>query len=167
MGIKIIAFDLFGTVFDLSSTPKEEIRDYIRQVRRPEWEPLNLPDNWKNLPLFPDSKEGLERLCKKFTLVTCSNAPIYLQDQMMYNSKLVSFGGLTDFEKVKAYKPDPKTYSLVFQNGNCKPEECLMITGNEGSPDLEGAWNVGMKAYGIRKAGTGHTLIDLANILGC
>lgn len=169
MAIKVIAFDLFGTVFDLSSTPKDEIRDYIKQVRRPDWEELDLPDSWEFLENFPDSKEGLDRLARRYTLVTCSNAPVWLQRRMLQHNKLYCFSRLIDFTKVKAYKPDPKTYSLVFQDMEVEPQECLMITGNEGSPDLDAAESVGMKSFGIRKAGTKPeiNLIHLAEILGC
>jgi len=165
--IELIAFDLLGTVYDLFTVPKEEIKDYIRQVRRETWSPLKLPESWVNIPLFEDSKEGLKRLKTKYKLVTCSNAPISLQTNMMSKDLLLLWDNFIDFTEVEAYKPDPKTYSLVYQKMNFKPHECLMVTGNEGSPDLEGAKNVGMQSIGIRKAGDCKTIIELAEILGC
>jgi HAD superfamily hydrolase (TIGR01509 family) len=164
--IKVIAFDLFGTVFDLSKTPREEIKDYISQVRREEWLPLSLPKSWKDMPLFEDSKEGLKRLKKKYKLVTCSNAPISLQFDMMSGEILLLWDSFVNFYDVKAYKPDPKTYSLVYQTTGYQPYECLMVTGNEGSPDLEGAKKVGMQSIGIRNAGDCKNIIELAEILG-
>lgn len=163
--IKLIAFDLFGTVYDLFTVPKEEIRDYIRQVRREVWSPLKLPESWVNIPLFEDSKEGLKRLKKKYKLVTCSNAPIDLQFNMMSGEILLLWDDFINFTEVQAYKPDPKTYSLVFQKSGLQPYECLMVTGNEGSPDLDGAKDVGMQSIGIRKAGDCKTIIELAEIL--
>lgn len=165
--IKVIAFDLFGTVFDLSTTPKDEIKDYIKQVKDDVWKPLVLPQSWKNMPLFDDSIEGLKRLKKKYKVVTCSNAPISLQTSMMSKDLLLLWDNFIDFTEVQAYKPDPKTYSLVYQEMNVRPEECLMVTGNEGSPDLEGAKAVGMNSIGIRKAKINcDTIIDLAKFLG-
>jgi len=164
--IKVIAFDLFGTVFDLSKTPREEVKDYISQVRREEWSPLSLPKSWKDMLLFEDSKEGLERLNKKYKIVTCSNAPISLQLDMMSGDILLLWDKFINFYNVKAYKPNPKTYSLVYQTTGFKPHECLMVTGNEGSPDLEGAKKVGMQSIGIRNAGDCKNIIELAEILG-
>jgi HAD superfamily hydrolase (TIGR01493 family) len=165
--IKVIAFDLFGTVFDLSTTPKEEIKDYINQVKREVWEPLKLPSSWANIPLFEDSKTGLKKLKRHYKIVTCSNAPINLQFDMMDGELVQLWDGFTDFSGVKAYKPDPKTYSLVYKDMWVKPEQCLMVTGNEGSPDLKGAKDVGMQSIGIRKAGSIKNIIELAEVLGC
>jgi FMN phosphatase YigB (HAD superfamily) len=95
--IKLIAFDLFGTVFDLFTVPKDEIRDYIQQVRRETWEPLRLPESWVNIPLFEDSKEGLKRLKTKYKLVTCSNAPIDLQFNMMSKELVLLWDYFIDF----------------------------------------------------------------------
>jgi HAD superfamily hydrolase (TIGR01493 family) len=173
--IKVIAFDLFGTVLDPKDIPREEIKDYISQVRRKVWEPLKLLDHWSKVPLFEDSREGLKRLNKKYKLVTCSNFPYDLQIDILSQDwkglydmgTAILFSDFMDFEKVKAYKPDPKTYSLVYQTTGYQPYECLMVTGNEGSPDLEGAKSVGMQSIGIRNAGDCKDIIELAEILGC
>lgn len=35
--IKVIALDVFGTVFDLSVVPRSEIKAYAEHIRRPDW----------------------------------------------------------------------------------------------------------------------------------
>ncbi len=37
MTIKALAFDVFGTVFDLNFVPREEIRAYVDHIKQPEW----------------------------------------------------------------------------------------------------------------------------------
>lgn len=77
---KYVAFDLFGTVFNISNTPRQEIKDYINHVRQPMWQPLTLPKSWENLELHPDSYNGIARIYEKYFIVTCSNAPYSLTE---------------------------------------------------------------------------------------
>lgn len=110
--IECIAFDLFGTVFDLSAMPKQEIKDYIAHVRKPEWSPLTLPGTWRDM------------------------------------------------------KPHPASYFSICQQFGPDPPEVLMVTGNQGSPDIEGARAIGMHSVMIRQPGTPQTIIELAKTMG-
>ena len=66
LGPRVIAFDVFGTVFDLSSTPRGEVAAYAQHLRtcreRCCWLPLDLPASWRSLPAHPDAAEGIRRL---------------------------------------------------------------------------------------------------------
>lgn len=170
--IKVVAFDLFGTVFDLSGVPKQEIRDYIAHIRKPKWSPLALPESWKQLPPHPDSKEGIHRIARKIPVVACSNA------RYRFTSNLLSDCGInmphddypmriTEIQNYQVYKPDPQAYLAVCEQFGPEPHEVLMVTGNEGSPDVEGARAVGMQSILIRQPGTPQTIIELAELLGC
>jgi FMN phosphatase YigB (HAD superfamily) len=173
--IQCIAFDLFGTVFDLKSLRAteqglQEIRDYISHVRKPSWTPLTLPEHWKHLPLHPDSLEGISRLATRYKLRTCSNAPEDFTRELLDNAGLFELLRITDIAKVKAYKPDPATYLQVSKDAEIDPSGILMVTGNEGSPDIAGALGVGMMAMRIRHGDPNSgpdTILDLASLLGC
>lgn len=163
--IKVIAFDCFGTVFDFSSTPKDEIRDYIRQVRRPEWSPLDLPDSWLDLPAFPDSAEGIERLREDYIVVTCANGPLGMLAQMAKRNG-IEFDAIIPLEMIPAYKPDMRTYQRIADVFGVDPSEVLMVSGNEGSPDLTVPKAIGMQTQRIRgDASTPQTITELADLL--
>lgn len=148
--IRVMAFDLFGTIFDMSKIPRQEISDYIRHIRQKKWEPLELPKSWEKLKPFNDCDESLEKIRNMgIKVVTCSNAPIKLQHKL---DRYDFFDHYIDLSQVKAYKPHPDTYSLIFQEMGVQPCECAMVTGNEGSPDPEGSELVGIKPLVIRKA---------------
>lgn len=163
-GIKVIAFDCFGTVFDLSQVDREEVRDYIQQVRRPKWSPLELPTSWESMPAHPDSAEGIERLRERFIVVTCSNAPLGLTAKMAKRAE-IHFDAIIPLEIRQVYKPDPLAYLLICDVMGCQPEEVMMITGNEGSPDLVAPKQLGMQTMRIRGDGGPQTIIELANLL--
>lgn len=164
--LKAIAFDLFGTVFNLENVPKEEIRDYIRQVKLPEWQPLVLPQSWNFLEAHPDSAEGIARLRSRYRVVTCSNGPVKLTQNIL-DLNGIEVDGIADFRMVKRYKPHQACYMLACDVAGCDPYECMMVTGNEGSPDIEGARAIGMQAVMIRQPGCVKDIIALAESLGC
>ena len=165
--VECVAFDLFGTVYDLSQTPKQEIRDYIAHVRKPEWSPLTLPDSWRDLKLHPDSLDGIRLIAAKFKVVSCSNAPYEFTRDLFMRSGLDALVEITDIAANRCYKPHPDSYKSVCQQFPFQPEQVLMVTGNVPSPDIEGARAIGMKAILIRQPGTPQTIVELAELLGC
>ena len=164
--IKVVALDNFGTVYDLSATPKEEIRDYIQQVRRPEWAPLDLPDSWRDLKAFPDAAEGILRLRKRYTVVTCANASSDLLWELASKNR-IHWNLVIPLEVIPAYKPDPRCYELVANVAEVPPHEVLIVTGNEGSPDLTVPLRLGMQTIRIRGESGPKDLLELAELLGC
>lgn len=162
--VSAIAFDLFGTVFDLSDTPKQEVQDYIAHVRKPEWSPLTLPESWLKLKPFPDAVEGISNLINHgHCTYSCSNAPYEFTESLMRASGLDHyFIDYTDIAQAKRFKPHPEAYLQICAQFNVLPGECLMVTGNAGSPDIEGARAVGMQAVMIRQPGCIPTIAELA-----
>ena len=141
---KIIAFDVFGTLVDLSQTPKEEIREYARHIRKPEWSYLNLPDSWLSLKPHPDVLFGLSLLAgENIKLVACSNAPVNFMTALSHNQGLY-FDYIIPLELKKVYKPNPESYKTILELFPVKPEEVLFVTANKDFGDLEGSSNVGM-----------------------
>jgi FMN phosphatase YigB (HAD superfamily) len=165
--VECVAFDLFGTVFDLAGTPSQEIREYIAHVRKPEWSPLTLPEAWLGLPLHPDSLDGIRLIASKHPVVTCSNAPYEFTVELLIRAGLDGLMDIVDIAKNQCYKPHPDAYKSICQQFEFVPQEVLMVTGNEGSPDVEGAGAIGMQSVLIRQPGTPQTIVELAEILGC
>jgi hypothetical protein len=169
--MKVIALDLFGTVFDLSGVDRREIVAYIDHISKPEWSLLELPKSWETLPAFPDACEGLFRLRKNFTVVTCSNAPLGFTTRLLKNAGL-HFDAILPLEMFEVYKPQPGAYLAVSVTQGVLPSEILMVTGNERlgrNPhgDREYAAEYGLMSQLIRNPGCPQTLIELAEQLGC
>lgn len=169
--LKVIAFDLFGTVFDLSQTPRGEISAYLRQCTDPVWRPLQLPESWADLPAFPDAKEGLKRLRAKYEVVTLSNAPATLTHYLMGKSDLL-WDGIVSLSGIKRYKPHPECYLRACQQFLASPDRCMMVTANPTfGPypfgDIQIAGAIGMQTRLIRNPGGPANIIALAEELGC
>lgn len=147
--IEVIAFDLFGTIFDLSKTPKSEIVAYARHIRQPEWAPLILPESWEFLPLHPDSRDGVKSLRQRFMVVTCSNAPLGTIAKLSKNNN-INWDAIIPLELNMVFKPNPKSYLTVCDVLNIEPSKVLMVTANEKFGDLEGSKAVGMESILIR-----------------
>lgn len=152
--VKLIAFDVFGTLLDMRGVPSWQILCYLETcVARP-WRPLELPVSWNAIPLFADVEDGLEELSASCRLTTMSNAPMRLQCEAL------PYASLDHFELRHAYKPDPSAY-LQFLNaampkfGLRSAMEVVMVTANPtfgryGFGDLEMARMFGMQAKLIR-----------------
>lgn len=164
--IKVIAFDNFGTVYDFSEVPRDEVREYIRQVRRDEWAPLDLPASWEDVKAFPDSAEGIAKLRERFMVVTCANGSLGMLARMAKKNG-IQWDAIVPLEIVKAYKPDPKTYQLVADAFGVRPDQVLIVTGNEGSPDITEPRKLGMHTTQIRTDAGPKTVTELAKLLGC
>ncbi len=161
----VIAFDLFGTVFDLAGVPHQELKDYAAHIKQPEWSPLHLPASWEFLPAHPDSAEGIARLRRKFAVVSCSNAPLGLQAKMMKRAD-IRFDCLIPLELNKVFKTNPKAYMTVCEVMGEEPKDVLMVTANEKFGDLEASRALGMDAILIRGAVGVPDIIELARRLG-
>ena len=162
--LKVIAFDVFGTVVDLSGVPRDEVRAYVDHIRQPEWAPLVVPESWERLPAFADSAEGIHRLREKFIVVTCSNGPLGFQTKLLKHAG-VQFDAIIPLELNRVYKTNPKAYMTVCEVLGVEPSEVLMVTANEKFGDLEASRALGMEAVLIRGSGGPQTIVELAEML--
>lgn len=158
--IKLIAFDVFGTVFDLSSIDRNEIKEYVKHVHQSQWEPLNLPKSWEDIKAHPDSQIGISLLRKKFTVVTLSNGPVKLLSKISKNAA-ISWDMIIPIEMAKVYKPNIEAYKILISLFGIKPEEIAMVTANETFGDLEAAKQLGMKPILIRGNSSIKNIIEL------
>lgn len=171
--IKVIAFDVFGTVFDFDGVERGQIRDYVKHVKSGEWSPICLPDSWKDIPAHDDSAEGIMRLRERFTVVTLSNGPMRVLVQMNKNAG-IDFDAIVPIEMAKVYKPDLDAYRTVMELFHCHPSEVLMVTANPLFGDLESSKELGIQSIVIRPVGLRsvnvlgpETITELADLLGC
>ncbi len=164
MSIRMILFDVFGTVFDMSSLPKEDIKHYVNHVKADVWKPLELPEDWWYLKAHPDAAEGIRRLREHFTVATLSNGPV---DLLVWLSKQngIDWDWIVPIQMEYTYKPHRAAYLTVFQCFKFDPSQILLVTANPTFGDIEGAASVGMKSQVIRQPGCPQTIIELSEVL--
>ena len=163
--IKVLAFDLFGTVFDVFTVPRGELSDYGDTIRAPEWKPFVWPKTWEKMPAFPDSKFGLRALQSYgYYTVALSNAPLALAMRMIANADL-AFNAIIPLETIKTYKPNPACYTFAQQLCGVERHEFAMISANKSFGDIEVALALGMGAQLIRNPDTPETILDLVRLL--
>lgn len=163
----LIAFDVFGTVFDLSGVDRAEIAGYIRHIREPHWMPLELPKHWERLPAHPDAAEGIERLRSRYMVVTCSNGPLGLLAKLSKHNR-ISWDAIIPLELGQVFKPNPAAYLVMCNALDLPPSEVVMVTANRTFGDLEAASALGMQTRLIRDPSSElSTIHELADQLGC
>lgn len=167
--LKVIAFDCFGTVFDMSNVSRGAIQSYVKHVRSENFTPYQFGDQWWEIKAHPDSAEGIKRLQQAgFVCVTLSNGDALLLGAVSGQSGIV-WDRIIDLAFHRAYKPNNlDAYRTVEKETGFKPGETLMVTANPTFGDVEGAAAVGMPSQVIRTGeGNPATIIELAAKLGC
>lgn len=163
--LKVIAFDVFGTVVDLSGVPREEIRDYARHIHKPDWEPITFPKSWEDIPAHPDSSAGIALLRQQYSVVTCSNSPTELLVKLSKRGN-INWDAIIPIEAYKVYKPNPLAYLAIADLLRVDPSEVAMVTANPTFGDVEASAALGMLPIVIRQPGDGiQTITDLAHHL--
>lgn len=159
--IKVIAFDVFGTLVRLKDeVPHEEIKAYANHIRKQEWSPLTLPDSWKTLKAFDDSAIVLKMLRHHFTVVTLSNGPLGLQTALLKNNG-IQVDAIIPLEIARVFKPNPRAYQAAAEILGVPAENWLMVTANEKFGDLEASKSIGMQSQLIRD----DQLVDLYDFI--
>lgn len=163
-GLKVILFDCFGTVFDMSNVNREEISEYVRNSRGKhgeDWQPLDLPKAWESIPAHPDSVNGIARIRESgFYAVALSNGPAPLIAKMSSNAGIV-WDLIIPLELVGSYKPHPDAYRAALKIfPQFQPHQFMMVTANPGFGDLEAAGSLGMGTVCIRNPDRS-TILDI------
>lgn len=162
--IKCVAFDCFGTVFDMSGISKQEISDYVKHVKSENFTPYNFPDSWYNLKAHLDSAKGISLLQEMgIYCIALSNGSFDLIQKISEENN-IKWDFIINLVKHRVYKPNPDAYITVEIDTGFKPEQTLMVTANPTFGDIEGSELIGMKSQVIRH-GPPDTIIDLANLL--
>lgn len=164
--IKCIAFDCFGTVFDMSGVSRDEIKEYVNHVRKNDFTPFEFPKSWWELKTHPDSAEGIKRLQHAgYQCITLSNGDAGLIWRASRKAG-IEWNYVTDLRAERVYKPNIEAYRTVERLLGYKPEETLMVTANPTFGDIEGSAAIGMQSQVIRHTGTPLTIIELAEKFG-
>lgn len=158
----VLAFDCFGTVFDMASVPREEIKAYVDHVRQPEWSPYTFPESWRRLTAHPDAAEGIDRLQRKN--IECwafSNGDRQLIGRASHANGIY-WDHIVDLSIPKAYKPNDGAYQYL--RSLTEGREVNIITANPKFGDLEGAELIRVSSHIIRH-GKPETIIELADMM--
>lgn len=132
----------------------------------------------KHLPektrLMPGAKEVLGRLKHDFTLHIVTNGFEEVQYRKIANAGLKDFfKEIITSESAGFKKPDPGFFAYTLNRTGASLHECLMI-GDDGTVDVDGAYNFGIDAIQLHLPGTPvsknaiktvRILSDLINIL--
>jgi HAD superfamily hydrolase (TIGR01493 family) len=162
--IKCVAFDCFGTVFDMSSVSRDEIKAYVKHVNKNDFSPFSFPDSWWDLKAHPDAKEGIKALQSSgFVCLTLSNGSPELLSTISLRSG-IDWDHIIDLASYCVYKPHKNAYATVYAETAFYPRETLMVTANPTFGDIEGAAAIGMPSQVIRH-GYPNTVIELAEML--
>lgn len=163
---QVLAFDCNGTVFDNSGISREEMQDYIDQMRLEPYRELFLASSFYDMLPHLDSQEGIERLQKKYRVVTCSNFPLRLLN-ILSNYADIEWDAIIPLEASRAYKPKKEAYHTVCNILQVEPHNVTVVSAHANGPDVKGAPNAGMNFQLIRNEGYPATIIELAEQLGC
>lgn len=169
--IKALLFDCFGTIFDMSGVPREDIANYVRQVKAPEWSQLVVPDSFRTLTAHADVADGMRRLCitDDINLFAFSNGTHELISRLGHANELDDLWCVLDLSFARMYKP--RREALAFALGAvwmtlpvASLDEIAVVTANPMFGDVEMAAAFGVRSIVIRH-GYPNNLFELADML--
>ncbi|HTZ91762.1 MAG TPA: haloacid dehalogenase type II [Streptosporangiaceae bacterium] len=103
---------------------------------------------WRQLRPWPDSREGLDRLRRKFVTATLSNGHIALLADLLKVGDL-RFDVVLSAQLARSYKPDPQVYLTAVSLLGCAPEEAGMVAAHPG--DLRASSALGLRPIFVRR----------------
>jgi 2-haloacid dehalogenase len=103
---------------------------------------------WERLPSWPDSRQGLVRLARRFTVSTLSNGNRSQQAALIRFAHL-PFQRVLSAEDFRHYKPDPEVYLGAAAALELQPGEVMMVAAHKS--DLRAAQAAGMRAAFIER----------------
>lgn len=138
---------------------------------------------WRELPPWPDTVVGLQRLRTKYVIASLSNCHVALLVQMAKAAEL-PWDAVFGADVFCTYKPDPATYSGAAALLGCGSDEVMLVASHPS--DLDGAAKCGLRTcyvsrpleYGpgriveeLPAAGRFDLMVDdleaLAGLMGC
>ena len=106
-----------------------------------EAERVELNFAWQKIRPWPDAVAGLERLKKRYKIVTLSNADVSAVVNIAKHGGL-PFDAIFAAEMAGTFKPDPRTYQLAVKYLGLKPEQVMMVACHK--YDLRAAKGLGL-----------------------
>ena len=103
---------------------------------------------WRQLLPWPDSREGLDRLRRKYVTATLSNGHLALLADLLKFADLRVDAALSA-QLAGRYKPDAKVYRTALGLLDCRPEDAGMVAAH--ASDLHAAATLGLRPIFVRR----------------
>lgn len=103
---------------------------------------------YRRLRPWPDTREGLERLRRRFVTATLSNGHVALLTELLRFGDL-RVDAVLSAQLAASYKPDPSTYLTAARLLECPPDEAGMVAAHPS--DLRAAAALGLRPLFIRR----------------
>jgi 2-haloacid dehalogenase len=111
---------------------------HVSGLREDELRELNLA--WHRLDAWPDVKDGLVRLKRRYLLAPVSNGNISIMADLARRNGLV-WDAVLGAEIARDFKPKPRVYLAAAEAFDLTPPECMMVAAH--SFDLKAAAALG------------------------
>ena len=108
----------------------------------------SLVRGWRQLRPWPDSREGLDRLRRRYITATLSNGHLALLADLLKFADL-RVDAVLSAQLAASYKPDAEVYLTALQLLECQPGEAGMVAAHPS--DLEAAAALGLRPIFIRR----------------
>jgi 2-haloacid dehalogenase len=161
-----IAFDAFGTLFDLEALRAplgdEAFERFVSRLVPWTWHvtaaglfsPLpeiaaqaggeEAAERLTSLPAFPDVRPGLDALARRAPLAVLSNGTQEGAHKLVENAGLADrFEHILTADQVERYKPAPEVYGMAPRAFQTRADRVLMVSSNEW--DIAGACFAGLR----------------------
>ncbi len=135
---------------DLDSLQRETLSDVLARhgVALPDADAETLVGGWRQLRPWPDSREGLDRLRRKYVTATLSNGHLaLLADLLKFGDLRVD--ALLSAQLAASYKPDPAVYLAALTLLDCPPQDAGMVAAHPS--DLRAAAGLGLRPVFVRR----------------
>jgi 2-haloacid dehalogenase len=108
----------------------------------------SLVQGWRQLRPWPDSREGLDRLRRRYLTATLSNGHLALLADLVKVADL-RVDALLSAQLAAGYKPDAEVYLTALRLLDCPPSEAAMVAAHPS--DLRAAAAVGLRPIFVRR----------------
>jgi 2-haloacid dehalogenase len=135
---------------DLDALQRETLDDVLAQRQVP----LSAADRevlvmgWRQLRPWPDCREGLDRLRRRYITATLSNGHLALLADLLKFADL-RVDAVLSAQLAGGYKPDATVYLTALRLLDCPPEEAGMVAAH--AADLRAAAALGLRPIFIRR----------------
>lgn len=118
---------------------------------------------------FPEVREVIESLRKKYNVFIASNTDNDVLDEVMTRNN-INVDKVYTSENLKCYKPNPDFFSQILADSGFAPQEVLFV-GDSVRDDIIGSMSAGIKSVLVCRSGVAenagqvYTITDLNGVL--
>jgi 2-haloacid dehalogenase len=135
---------------DLDSLQRETLNDVLaqRNMGLSASGRESLVRGWRQLQPWPDSREGLDRLRRKYVTATPSNGHLALLADLLKFADL-RVDAVLSAQLAAGYEPDAKVYLTAPRLLDCQPADAGMVAAH--ASDLHAAATLGLRPIFVRR----------------